>query len=215
MNPYYDKNGITIYHGDCREVLPTLDSFDLVLTDPPYGMNYKPDKSHATNTNRSNRQWKPIEGDDRLYNPKELLTCRKVITWGANWYASRLPDSGGWLVFNKRGDGKPSENSYGDCEVAWTNVTGAVRMFSWMWHGAGRWQAEPVLHPNQKPVPLMAWCLSLVDGVKSVVDPYMGCGPTLVAAKLAGIRAVGCDVEEEYCEKAANRLRQGVLPFAG
>jgi len=158
VSPFYDRDGITIYNADCRDVLPMLGKFDLLLTDPPYWMNYKPDKSSDNNTNRSTRKWKPIVGDDEPFDPSVLPECESRILWGANWYAPSLPVSGGWLVFNKRGDGQPSNNSYGDCELAWTNVTGATRLFSWMWHGAGRWQSEPVLHPNQKPLALMKWC---------------------------------------------------------
>jgi DNA modification methylase len=73
----------------------------------------------------------------------------------------------------------------------------------------------PKMHPAEKPLALMSWCLTLAGDVASVVDPFMGSGTTLVACKMAGIRAVGIEINEEYCQKAVERLRQGVLPFAG
>jgi DNA modification methylase len=89
-----------------------------------------------------------------------------------------------------------------------------VRVFSARWSGAhrtGREQTEGRVHPNQKPVALMAWCIDLAGAVTSVVDPYAGSGSTLVAAKERGIRAVGIEVEERWCEAAANRCRQDTL----
>jgi len=211
MTPYYQDDAVTIYHGDCREILPTLDSVDLVLTDPPYGMKYQPDKSHPTNTRRSTREWEPIYGDDSPFGPAPWLVFSAAILWGANWYSSRLPASGGWLVFNKRGDGMPSTNDFGDCELAWTNVMGAPRLFSHMWHGGARSYSEPVLHPSQKPVALMRWCLGFVPHATMTLDPFMGSGTTLRAAKDLGRKAIGIEIEEHYCEIAADRMAQMVL----
>ena len=82
-------------------------------------------------------------------------------------------------------------------------------------HSISATNAERCGHPTQKPLAVMKWCLSLVDEATTVVDPFMGSGTTLVAAKQAGMRAVGIEINEEYCQKAVERLRQGVLPFAG
>jgi len=95
----------------------------------------------------------------------------------------------------------------------------AVRKFKWRWQGMlqerGGDKKEHRVHPTQKPLALMKWCLSLVPDAATVLDPFMGSGTTLVAAKEAGMRAVGIERSEEYCQKAVERLRQGVLPFAG
>jgi site-specific DNA-methyltransferase (adenine-specific) len=102
-------------------------------------------------------------------------------------------------------------NTQADCEMAWTNLGGPARMFRHYWMGMLRASEQgTAYHPTQKPVALMAWVLSKCpDG--TVLDPYAGAGPTLVAAKSMGRRAIGVEMAEHYCERAANRLRQEVL----
>ena len=132
------------------------------------------------------------------------------IIWGGNYFG--LPGTSGWLVWDKE-NGK---NDFADCELAWTNLDAAVRLFRYRWNGmlqkhAGR-RKEVRVHPTQKPLPLMAWCLMRApDDVATVLDPYMGSGTTLRAAKDHGIKAVGIDKDENYCAMAAERLRQEVL----
>jgi hypothetical protein len=216
--PYYNRDGITIYCADCRDILPLLEpgSVDLVLTDPPYGMALDTDYSGFSGFGgpRTGKCHMPVTGDDRPFDPSPLLAIpAKHVFWGAQFYASRLPDSGGWFVWNKRGDGKPSAICFGDCELAWTNLRKSVRLFSFMWHGCKRWQAEPAYHPTQKPVALMDWCINQAGAPDTILDPFMGSGTTLRAAKDLGRRAIGIEIEEKYCEIAVRRLAQGVLPF--
>ena len=139
--------------------------------------------------------------------PNHLLTFDSIILWGANHYASRLESARGWLVWDKRG-GIPS-NDQSDCELAWTNFLGVARLFHRYWNGGGineeRW------HPTQKPIGLMRWCIELAPPHELVIDPYMGSGTTLRAAKDLGRRAIGIEIEERYCEIAAKRLSQEVL----
>jgi len=147
---------------------------------------------------------------DPSFLPIHLPTC----LWGANFYASRLPDQGGWLCWDKRTiDGLKVRSS--ECEFAWTNFVRSPKVFRFMWSGAfrdGEGRGEH-LHPTQKPVELMAWILRMIPDAPVVVDPFMGSGATLVAAKLEGRKAIGIEIEERYCEIAAKRLAQGVLSF--
>ncbi len=209
MKPYYQDASVCIYHGDCREVLPTL-LFDVVVSDPPYGMSYK----HGARAGgiKYGMDGHSIIGDDEPFDPSHILNLAKpTILWGGNHFASRLPDSRGWLVWDKRGASPPNDQS--DVELAWSNVLTTARKHTRYWSGAargGREQAEGRLHTNQKPVDLMAWCLSFVpEGI--VCDPYSGSGSTLVAAKEAGRRAIGIELEEKYCEIAARRCSQETL----
>lgn len=212
MTPYYDHAGITIYHGDCREVLPSIDGeFASILTDPPYGI--------ALDT--SSRCWwlpdqRPIEGDGGPFDPAHLLhTGVPAVLWGANHYASRLPDSRGWLCWDKATK-NGLDLRQAEVEFAWSNCVARPRAFRHMWSGAFRDSERGTrLHPAQKPVALMAWCLSLMPPSGVVLDPYMGAGPTLRAAKDAGLEAIGIEIDERYCEIAARRLSQEVLSLGG
>ena len=207
MTPYYSEDGITIYHGDCRDVLSYVKA-DVVVTDPPYGITYKPGGNGlALRTVKD-----VVIGDDSPFDPSPFLMFQKVILWGANHYASRLPDSASWLVWDKR-EGTTSDN-HADCEMAWSNLGGPARLYSQLWRGMIRTgESSPRVHPTQKPEWLMRWCLDVVGDAYCVMDPFMGSGTTLRAAKDLGRRAIGIEIEERYCEIAAKRLSQRVLPL--
>ncbi len=207
MRPYYEHGGITIYHGDCREILPTLPKVDLVLTDPPYGMAYVHGAARGPNASALNN-W-AIHGDDAPFDPSLVLSFPRVILWGANHYADKLPPSAGWLVWDKRCNTVVNDQS--DCEMAWTNFMTTARLYYLVWDGfrrGGGEKSKPRVYPAQKPVDLMKWCISRAPETKSVIDPYCGSGPTLEAAKVIGI-----DIEERACELSAKRLAQEVLAF--
>jgi len=211
VTPYYQEAGITIYHGDCRDILPHV-SADVVVTDPPYGIGaVLKGKTFGTSNACATNDYLPIVGDDSPFDPSPFLCFGGVVLWGANHYAARLPSESCWLVWDKR-DGMKS-NPLADCELAWTNLGGPARLFSHRWMGMIRdSEREQRVHPAQKPSALMRWCLGFVRG-DLVLDPFMGSGTTLVAAKQLGRRAIGIEIEERYCEIAIKRLRQEFLPF--
>lgn len=209
LRPYYEQDGVTIYHGDCRDDAITA---DVVVTDPPYGISLDTDYRRFKGKSDS-RTWAPIAGDAEPFDPAPWLAYPAAILFGANYYAAMLP-LGKWLVWNKRDVG-PSR-VLADAELAWHNCAGkSVRVFNWFWVGCYRKgeMRDPVLHPTQKPVALMEWCLMDVAPAGVVLDPFMGSGTTLVAAKRLGRRAIGVELEEKYCEIAAKRLQQGALPM--
>lgn len=216
MKPYYEDASITIYHGDCREVLADAAqgggmASAAIVSDPPYGMDYE----HGARRGgvKLGHDGESIVGDQEPFDPTHLLLLgRPTILWGGNHFADKLPASRGWLIWDKRDD-RPA-NDQSDCEMAWTNVLGTARVFRRYWSGGvrtGREQREGRLHVNQKPVELMHWCLGFLEADLIVVDPYMGSGSTLVAAKELGRRAVGIEIEERHCATAAGRLAQEVL----
>jgi site-specific DNA-methyltransferase (adenine-specific) len=210
MKPYYEHAGITIYHGDCREILPTLPKVDLVLTDPPYGISYL--HSPGGKGKHHRRNLVPIVGDCNPFDPKPFIDYENVILWGADHYASSLP-AGRWLVWDKL-DGIEQFDSFSDVEFAWHNHPGASRIFRYLWKGicqAGD-KAGGRKHPSQKPTPLMAWCIKQSKTTSgTILDPFMGIGTTLRAAKDLGRKAIGIEIEEKYCEEAARRMGQEVL----
>ena len=216
MKPYYEQDGITIYHGDCREILPTIGPVDLVVADPPYGVSLNTSyKKSQRGVLAGANDYPPVHGDDQAFDPRHLLSYESAVLWGANYYADKLPARGSWLVWDKR-DGV-GFNDQADAELAWVRgVTGTVpRLFAHRWNGMikASERDQRRLHPTQKPVALMSWCLGFFPKATAVVDPYCGSGPTLRAAKDRGLRAIGIEIEERYCEIAAQRLSQQVLDF--
>ena len=196
MTPYYSQDGITIYHGDCRDILPTLAPCDLLLTDPPYGLfDYGGKWGH-----KADLRWDTAPVDLTAILPMG----RNQIVWGGNYYP--LPPSRGWLVWWKR-DRVPSA---ADVELAWTSYDMNARMID---HPIAATNAERVGHPTQKPERVMIWCLRFAPEARTVIDPFMGSGTTLKAAKETGRQAIGIEIDERYCEIAAQRLQQRVLPL--
>lgn len=210
MKPYYDHAGIIIYNCDCREILPELEPVDLVLTDPPYGLKENAYRIASREKLAKTTDYGSFEWDSEPASKEEIdlsvVAGKNTIIWGGNYFW--LPPSRGWLVWDKINSG-----NFANCELAWTNLKISVRIFHHMWNGMLR-QTEnksPRVHPTQKPIALMKWCLSFAKDANTVLDPFMGSGTTLIAAKDLCIKAIGIEIEEKYCEIAAQRLSQEVL----
>jgi site-specific DNA-methyltransferase (adenine-specific) len=213
VTPYYSDDLVTIYHGDCREVLAELGTLavDLVLTDPPYGINFVSYKG------------KRVHGDDEPFDPSWMVRdYQRLVIFGANYFAHLLPP-GGWLIWSKRQDnrdlGQWAIAKSSTAEVAWTNVHRRVEVYNYFW-GGGPFLRSPeergnTSHPTLKPVSLMRWILGLASKQGDLIlDPYMGSGPVARAAMDTGRRYIGIEIEERYCEIAANRCSQEVLGLA-
>lgn len=215
--PYYSEGGITIYHARCEDVLPTLPTPDLVIADPPYGQGQaKQNRSHRARDDKwMGRLWEPMQGDDAPFDPSHLLAYPRLILFGANHYADRLPASRAWLVWDKRDGATPDDNA--DAELIWTNLDTVVRVYRQCWRGfarSGEESGQKHLHNTQKPVALMKWLINrFTQPGDLILDPYTGSGPVLVAAKQLGRKAIGCEIKEKYCETAAARLYQESMQF--
>lgn len=210
IRPYYEADGIVIYNGDCRVLLPSVapqEAVALLLTDPPYGMDYKPKRG----ADGSKRWTEGVEGDAEPFNPAHLLAYKRLILFGANWYADKLPSSGGWIVWDKTPRGIKDGFAASHAELAWTNLCSSVRKFALQWGGEAR-NGEPHLHPTQKPVALMRWLLGqFTKPGDLVLDPYMGSGPVAEACRDMGRRYVGIELRADYCAAAVRRLDQAPL----
>jgi DNA modification methylase len=214
---YYQDDHITLYHGDCREILPTLGVFDLLLTDPPYGigrangMGGKGNQGNLVgkcprNPHRYAGAWDKVRPE-----PATLRLClgaaNKHIVWGGNYFSDILDQRSKWLVWDKL----QTMPSYSDAELAWTSLDGiAVKMLRYSGNGLLAVEKDRV-HPTQKPVELMNWCIGLAGEVKTVLDPFAGSGTTGRAAKDLGLHCTMIEREERYCEIAAKRMAQEVL----
>jgi DNA modification methylase len=204
VRPYYSDDLVTIYHGDCREWMPEA---DLLLTDPPYGIR----ADEAASKNKGKWGWKDYGETawDRSRPPQEifdamLAATRTQIIWGGNYFADLLPPSSGWFGWDKG----QRAFSLADFEMAWTSLAGAARIVV---VPRGRALLDGKQHPTQKSLSVMRWCIAQVPSARSVLDPFAGSGTTLVAAKDAGLSAIGIEIEERYCEIAATRCSQEVL----
>lgn len=210
MKPYFSDGTVTIYHGDCAVISPQLGAFDLLCTDPPYGIGEARGKNKSRTKLAKSRDYGVSDWDDAPPSGELIASLRSFARWqcifGGNYFS--LPPSSCWLVWDKEN----GENDFADCELAWTNWPKAVRRIRHMWHGMLRKGGEERYHPTQKPLAVMSWAIDLCpERPTTVIDPFMGSGTTLRACKDLGISCVGIEREEKYCEIAARRLAQQTL----
>lgn len=196
MKPYYEHAGITIYHGDCREVLPDL-AADVLVTDPPYPNNAGWFDSAVPLAREVLAAW----GGEALvfWSELEVPPVRLPLVAVHIWHRSNV-------------NGRPYEPVFHFSPVGEKRRSEVLRHPA-VFDGAGPGCHEYLGHPTQKPVALMGVLLGKTTGV--VLDTFSGSGSTLHAAKNAGRRAIGIEIEERYCEVAAKRLSQEVLPLGG
>lgn len=230
MKPYFvdDRAGITIYHGDCREVLPTIGAADLIATDPPYGISDTPFIGQDTKgRRRGDNTYHPPSDWDGSIDPEWPRLCAQgapVVAWFGNWrkrveVADACPHQLRCEIIWAKDMhvGPPCPAAMQD-ERIWIFGRDGIkprRFETTVW-------SVPVIptwghkrHRNEKPLKLMTRLVSwLSDAGQLVVDPFIGSGTTLVARKELGRRAIGIDISEAHCETAARRLSQEVL-FGG
>ena len=204
----------TLYLGDCRDILPTLGKVDAVVTDPPYGINYK------TNLPGS-QDFAVLQGDDGTLDLTDImnLPC-PVFSFGANNYPHQLPHRGRWFCWDKRTiDGSADAMMGSPFELAWSNKTSGFDKIARVLHGGvvnadGHGLRRE--HPTQKPIAVMKAAITWAapDAV-TILDPFMGSGTTGVAAVQMGRDFIGIERERKYfdiaCERIARAQAQGTL----
>jgi len=202
MKPYYTDNYVTIYHGDCREILPTLPKVDLVLTDPPWNLGYFQD---------DNKHWD--EYTDWLSQIKDVCLTKADIVWifqstKAVPYVAKLFE--GWNMF---------ASVKGFCQMTPKHIPNAFDVAFFNSHekykGNGRnWHLGHMNrgtgHPTARPEDTVIYILNMYD-CNIILDPFVGSGTTLWCAKKLNRKSIGIEIEERYCEIAANRCRQMVF----
>src|SRR3990167_5496161 len=223
-----------IHNIDCLEFMKTLPDkcIDLVLTDPPYGINVgKPFTRErerervkvggAKPFGKKGQSWykgsiapKSYLGfdDTRIPNREvfnEMIRISKnQIIFGGNYFVEHLSNSSCWLVWDKD-NGK---SFFADCELAWTSFKTAIRKYKWKWNGMLQEQMgrnkEERYHPTQKPVELMRSILRDYSKEGEIVfDPFLGSGSTAIACKLDKRNYIGCEISPEYCKIAEERIQ--------
>jgi DNA modification methylase len=224
MKPYYSDGAVTLYHGNCRDILPTLGPVDLVLTDPPYGINYV--SNHTVGRGAT-----PITNDGARLS---LALQRQVIPllsdktqhvlWFTRWdvWPDVWAELGPWfplrgmLVWDKGDPGMGDLKHWGPsyeliASAGWGKTVGSrdqsvLRYF--------KPSAAMRVHPTEKPQALLRYLIDKLTP-STVLDPFAGGGSTLLAARDCGRKAIGIEISEAYCEAAARRLSQGSLELVG
>ena len=217
--PFHDTGSVTVYLGDCRDILPRIDlsGVKALISDPPYGIDWSPKQ---TMTKGRAGKHPPnrfvgksiIMGDSGPFDPRHLLGFPVVVLFGANHFADRLPASSAWIVWDKK-DGERSMH-FGDCEMIWTNQAHPARLISHRWVGYRRGPETGTArdHPTQKPVALMRSIIQrYTEPGDLVLDPYCGSGTTLRAAIDCGRRAIGIEIDPQYMAVIQRRLSQSVM----
>lgn len=209
----------TLYLGDCREIAPSLTRPSAVISDPPYGQGFSSPRRKALRpASRGGklaveaRGRERVVGDSTPFDPSWLISLAdETVLWGAHKFWPRLPEHGRWLFWDKR-VGLVPERTQGCGEMAWHNRCGPVRVFRHLWDGIcvadRRDLAAGRVHPTQKPVALMRWCIeqARVPAGGSILDPYMGSGSTGVATVQMGHPFIGIEIDPQHFETACGRL---------
>ena len=218
---YEEKNpDLKIYLGDCLAVLPLLPKVDLVVTDPPYGINADLEMHKKSGQQYGNAA--APKGSYEFSNwdantpPQEVfelmrLKSKDQIIFGGNFF--ELPPTRCVLVWDKQN----GTNAFADCELAWTSFDNPIRIKRHLWNGMLRKNGEDRWsHPTQKPVEVIKWAIQQCkywDIPLTILDPFLGSGTTLVACKELNRNGIGIEISEKYCEIAKKRLRATCRPL--
>lgn len=191
----------TLYLGDCLDVLPTLGKVDAVVTDPPYGIG-RDGKPKSTSSHGGHKGYEFLGWDNEKPN-KCFFDCiieksDLQIVWGGNYFANLLPPTSKWLFWDK---GQRIDQA--DGELAWTSINGALRVFTLNRAAIAQ---DGAVHPTQKPIKLMEWCLGHIPNAQTILDPFMGSGTTGVACVNLGRKFIGIEKEPKYFDIACKRI---------
>jgi len=191
----------TLYLGDCMDILPTLDKVDAVITDPPYGIGF--DGMRPSTSKHGGRKAYEFMGWDSCTPNKAIFdwifeNSKVQVIWGANYFPEHLKPSMGWLFWDKG-----QRISQSDGELAYTNFQKALRVFNL---NRAALAVDGAVHPTQKPLALMKWCIEQAGMPQTILDPFMGSGTTGVAAVQMGRKFIGIEREPKYFEIACKRI---------
>ena len=203
----------TLYLGDCREILPLLPKVDAVVTDPPYGIGADAaaaeaalQRIKAAGKTKAGRGWK-FYGETKWDSERPCADTlaallnhgKEHIIWGGNYFTDILPPTMRWLIWDKG----QTDFSLADFEMAWTSQNKASRRIV-----SSRAKAilDGKVHPTQKSLEVMEWCLGFLETKGTILDPFMGSGTTGVACAKLGRKFIGIELEPKYFDIACKRI---------
>ena len=191
-----------LYHGDCLEIMPTLDSVDAVVTDPPYGIDFENAGGRSTVNGWNDFKkynWDKERPRREIFD--EILRLSKIqIIWGGNYFTDYLPPTMQWLLWDKG----QRNFSLADFEMAWSSQYRGSRIFEYSRAAALR---DGKVHPTQKPLAVIRWCIEQIKPKPTVIlDPFMGSGTTGVVCAQLGIAFIGIEINSDYFTIAEERI---------
>jgi DNA modification methylase len=189
-------DGIELWLGDCMDIIPHLSGIDACVCDPPYGIGRDGKKRCTRHAGYEAKGWDAFRPEAAL-RMIAGTDCAKII-WGGNYFADILPKGDKWLVWDKN-----QRIDQSDCELAWTSLAGALRVFNLGRHALNM---DGAVHPTQKPVALMSWCLGFLPDARTILDPFMGSGTTGVACVQLGRKFIGIELDPGYFDIACRRI---------
>ena len=214
----YHSGKIHLYNGDCMDLLKqTPDKYyDLAIVDPPYGIGassknfIRQGKQTGKSLAVSGTKYTAKDWDncvpDKIYFDELRRVSKNQIVWGGNYFASSLPNSSCWLIWDK----VTGDNLYADAELAWTSFDKAVRKFTWMWKGMFQQNMankEDRIHPTQKPVALYKWLLqNYAKEGDTILDTHFGSLSIGIACHDMGFELTAIELDEDYYEAGKKRL---------
>ena len=205
--------------GDSLEIMKTFKDkqFDLVLTDPPYGIGAYSKGTMGGGVLAKQSRFEATDWDNAIPPREYFDEMRRVskhqIIFGGNYFIEYLSNSPCWIVWDKDN----GDNYFADCELAWTSFDTAVRKYRFRWQGMlqeNMKDKEHKFHPTQKPIEVMRWCLeNYSEDGQTILDPFAGGGSTIIAAKQLQREATGIEINPEYCKIARQRLENQTPPM--
>lgn len=198
-----------LMQGDCLEIMPHLERVDAVVTDPPYGIKQAEGFSGAGGFSKPiarreyNGDWDDSRPSPEVFRAM-LAAGESHVFWGGQYFADLLPAKGKWLWWDKC----QTMPTYGDGELAWTDLSGnAPKKLVYSNNGLMAKEKGRV-HPTQKPVALMEWCLGFLPNADTILDPFLGSGTTLVACAKLGRKGIGIELDPDYFDIACKRVEE-------
>jgi DNA modification methylase len=197
----------TLYLGDCRELLPLLPRVDALVSDPPYGIKQANgfDGFGGMGAPIARRQYEGAWDDERPSTETfaaMLKAASAHVIWGGNYFTDILPVGRKWLFWDKC----QTMPTYSDGEMAWTSLPGvSTKRIVYSNNGIMAREKDRI-HPTQKPVEVMRWCIQQIPNARTILDPFMGSGTTGVACVKLGRKFIGIEIDPKYFEIACKRI---------
>jgi DNA modification methylase len=215
IKPYFETESGILYHGKCEDILPCMPPYDLLLTDPPYGVdigNQSQGKGGgvAKKNDYGENNWDSKPPSDIEFELMKMKSKNQII-FGGNYFVEHLSNSSCWIVWDK----KNGNSDFADCELAWTSFDSAVRKIDYRWAGMlqeyGGKAKEKRYHPTQKPVGLFTRILEMYsEKGQTILDCYGGSGTTALACIKMDRKWVLIEQEEKYCEIIKYRIEKAL-----